>query len=283
LFVESEKNAWEDVKMFKKGLFLSLLILTVVTTLVLGACGKADKSGSGGGEEASVLRVGVDDTYPPMEYRDEKGNLVGYDIDVAEEIGKRLNKKVEFVPTAWSAIFTGLSSGKYDCIISSLSITEERKKTIAYTRPYIANNQVIIVGKGTTDINSEADLGNKIVAVQMGTTAEDSCNEFMKTTPFKEFKKYEGMTQALNELKIGRVDAVVSDIVVGAYFVANDMESFKLVTTTLPDEPIGIGFDKKNQEACDEVDKVVKEMMDDGTLKSISEKWFKDDMTKNLK
>lgn len=269
--------------MFRKGLFLSLLILTVVTTLVLGACGKADKSASGGGDGTNVLRVGVDDTYPPMEYRDEKGNLVGYDIDVAEEIGKRLNKEVEFVPTAWSAIFTGLSSGKYDCIISSLSITEERKKTIAYTRPYIANNQVIIVGKGNTDINSENDLGNKIVAVQMGTTAEDSCNEFMKITPFKEFKKYEGMTQALNELKIGRVDAVVSDIVVGAYFVANDIESFRLVATKLPDEPIGVGFDKKNQEACDEVDKALKEMLDDGTLKSISEKWFKDDMTKNLK
>ncbi|MGI6668865.1 MAG: transporter substrate-binding domain-containing protein [Acetivibrionales bacterium] len=265
--------------MSKRGfLFLSLII---IMSLVLGACGKSAKPGGSTG--ADVLRVGVDDTYPPMEYRDEKGNLVGYDIDVAKEVGKRLNREIEFVPTAWSAIFTGLSSGKYDCIISSLSITEERMKTIAYTRPYIANNQVIIVGIGNTDINSEKDLGNKIVAVQMGTTAEESCNEFMKTTPFKEFKKYEGMTQALNELKIGRVDAVVSDIVVGKYFVANDVESFKLVETTLPDEPIGIGFDKKNQELCDEVDRVLKEMLDDGTLKSISEKWFKDDMTKNIK
>jgi polar amino acid transport system substrate-binding protein len=267
--------------MLKRGLLLSLLSLTVIIALVLGACGKGAASDGG---KSNALRVGVDDTYPPMEYRDEKGNLVGYDIDVAMEVGKRLNREVEFVPTAWSAIFTGLSSGKYDCIISSLSITEERKKTIAYTRPYIANNQVIIVAKGTTDINSEKDLGNKIVAVQMGTTAEDSCNEFMKTTPFKEFKKYEGMTQALNELKIGRVDAVVSDIVVGAYFVANDIESFRLVETTLPDEPIGIGFDKKSGQAlCDEVDKALKEMLEDGTLKSISEKWFKDDMTKNLK
>ncbi|MGE5614940.1 MAG: ABC transporter substrate-binding protein [Bacillota bacterium] len=258
-------------------LFLSLVI---IMALVSGACGNGAASNGGGG--ANVLRVGIDDTYPPMEYRDEKGNLAGFDIEMAQEIAKRLNKEVEFVPTAWSAIFTGLSTGKYDCIISSLSITEERKKTITYTRPYIANNQVIIVGKDNTDINSENDLGNKIVAVQMGTTSEDSCNEFMKVTPFKEFKKYEGMTQALNELKIGRVDAVVTDLVVGKYFVGNDMESFRLVSTTLPNEPIGIGFDKKNQKLCDEVDKVLKEMMDDGSLKAISEKWFKDDMTKNI-
>jgi polar amino acid transport system substrate-binding protein len=195
---------------------------------------------------------------------------------------KRLEKEVEFVPTAWSAIFTGLSSNKYDCIISSLSITEERKLTIAYTRPYIANNQVIIVKSDNDDIKSEADLGDRIVAVQMGTTSEDSCNEFMKTTPFKDFKKYEGMIQALNELKIGRVDAVVTDLVVGKYFVANDKESFKLVSTTLPNEPIAIGFTKDNQAEADKIDKVLEEIMNDGTLTKISEKWFDEDMTKNL-
>lgn len=260
--------------MFGKKTVLALAIALLIMS-VFGACGQSDKS--------NTFRVGVDDTYPPMEFRDEAGKYAGFDIDMALEIGKRLDKEVVFVPTAWSAIFTALSSGKYDCIISSLSITEERKKTIAYTRPYIANNQVIIVKAGNTDISSENDLGDKIVAVQMGTTAEDSCVEFMKTTPFKEFKKYEGMVQGLNELKIGRVDAVVTDIVVGKYFVANDKESFNLVETTLPDEPIAIGFDIKNEKARDEVDAVLKQMLDDGAMKSISEKWFGDDMTKNLK
>lgn len=255
---------------------------TIITVLVLVLCSAFLLVACGQGGSSNTFRVGIDDTYPPMEYKDEAGNYAGFDIELAKEVAKRLDKEIEFVPTAWSAIFTGLSSNKYDCIISSLSITEERKLTIAYTRPYIANNQVIVVKSDTNDINSEADLGDRIVAVQMGTTSEDSCNEFMKTTPFKDFKKYEGMIQALNELKIGRVDAVVTDLVVGKYFVANDKESFKLVSTTLPNEPIAVGFDKDNQADADKIDKILGEMMDDGTLAKISEKWFGEDMTKNL-
>jgi polar amino acid transport system substrate-binding protein len=254
--------------------FILALALTLVMTFIFAACG-GDKS-------SDAFRVGIDDTYPPMEYRDEAGNFAGFDVELAQEIAKRMDKKLEFVPTAWTAIFTALSSNKYDCIISSLSITDERKKTIAYTRPYIANNQVIIVNIDNEDIKSENDLGDRIVAVQMGTTSDDACAEFQKVTPFKEYKRYEGMVQALNDLKIGRVEAVVTDLVIGKYFVANDKESFKLVTTTLPDEPIGIGFDIKNKEACAKVDKVLEEMMNDGTLTAISKKWFGEDMTKNL-
>lgn len=257
-----------------KKLILVMLVIVLCSAILLGACGL--------GGASNTFRVGIDDTYPPMEYKDEAGNYAGFDIELAKEVAKRLDKEIEFVPTAWTAIFTGLSSNKYDCIISSLSITEDRKKTIAYTRPYIANNQVIVVKIDNENIGSEADLGDKIVAVQMGTTSDDSCNEFMKTTPFKDYKKYEGMVQALNELKIGRVDAVVTDLVVGKYFVANDKESFKLVSTTLPNEPIAIGFNKDNQAEMEKIDKVLEEIMNDGTLAKISEKWFSEDMTKNL-
>lgn len=257
----------------RKSYILAMAIL-VLMAFVFSACGQAASS--------NVFRVGIDDTYPPMEYKDEAGNNAGFDIELAKEIGKRLNKEVQFVPTAWSAIFTALNSYKYDCIISSLSITDERKKTIAYTRPYIANSQVIIVRSDNTDIKDETSLADKVIAVQMGTTSEEACTEFQKTTPFKDFKKYEAMTEALNELKIGRVDAVVCDLVVGKYFVANDKTSFKTVATTLPNEPIGVGFKKANQKEADEVDKIIGDMMEDGTLKAISEKWFGEDMTKNI-
>jgi polar amino acid transport system substrate-binding protein len=90
------------------------------------------------------------------------------------------------------------------------------------------------------------------------------------------------MTEALSELKIGRVDAVVCDLVIGKYFVAKDKTSFKIVNTTLPNEPIGIGFKKANKAEADNVDKVLGEMMNDGTLKTISEKWFGEDMTQNI-
>ena len=262
------------MEVLKKRSLLMVLVLVVLTVFVFSGCGSASSS--------KVLRVGIDDTYPPMEYKDEAGNLVGFDIELAKEIGTRMGKEVQFVSTAWSAIFTALNSDKYDCIISSLSITDERKKTIAYTRAYVANSQVIVVKSDNTTITSEKDLKDKIVAVQLGTTSEEACNEFTKVTPFKDFKKYEAMTEALSELKIGRVDAVVCDLVIGKYFVAKDKASYKSVLTTLPNEPIGIGFKKSNSKGAEEVDKILGDMMTDGSLKAISEKWFGDDMTSNI-
>ncbi|MCR4436773.1 MAG: transporter substrate-binding domain-containing protein [Clostridiales bacterium] len=95
--------------------------------------------------DKKVLRIGVDDTYPPMEFKDESNKIVGFDVDLAQEIGKKLNMQVEFVPTAWDGIFTSLNTDKFDCIISSVSINEDRLKNFAITKPYVANAQVIVV------------------------------------------------------------------------------------------------------------------------------------------
>jgi len=254
---------------------LICISVMLVMAFALSACGSA--------ASGDVLRVGIDDTYPPMEYKDDAGKNVGFDIELANALGEKLGKKVEFVPTAWTAIFSALESEKYDVIISSLSITEERKKTLEYTRPYIANNQVIVVKKDTQGISSEKDLKDKIVCVQMGTTSDEACKEFNKVTPFKEYKQYEKMTEALSELKIGRVDALVADLVVAKYFVAKDPSSYTIVNTTLPNEPIGAAVKKGNTELQQKLDKALEEIMNDGTLKKISEKWFGEDMTSNIK
>lgn len=93
----------------------------------------------------TVLKVGVDDSYPPMEFRDEKNEISGFDIDLARAVGEKLNLKVEFVSTAWDGIFSSLNIDKFDCIISSVSINEERQENFALTTPYIANAQVIVI------------------------------------------------------------------------------------------------------------------------------------------
>ncbi len=92
-----------------------------------------------------TLTIGVDDVYPPMEFKDDKNNIVGFDVDMAKEIGKKLGLEIKFISTAWDGIFTSLRTDKFDCIISSVSINEERQKNFALTKPYIANAQVIIV------------------------------------------------------------------------------------------------------------------------------------------
>lgn len=115
-----------------------------LTTNVDGAATEVTNSGSFPADK-KVLKVGVDDVYPPMEFKDEKNTTVGFDVDLAKEIGKRLGMEVEFVSTAWDGIFTSLNTDKFDLIISSVSINEERQKNFALTKPYIANAQVIVV------------------------------------------------------------------------------------------------------------------------------------------
>jgi polar amino acid transport system substrate-binding protein len=271
----------------KKKSFVFVLVLLVAFSLVLTACGdkvSTDTQTPAGSTEQKqeVLRVGIDNTYPPMEYQ-ENGENVGFDIDFANEIGKKLNMKVEFVPTAWSGVFLSLDANKYDCIISSLSITAERQEKYAMTKPYIANSQVIVVKSDNSDITGIPALKDKTVGVQLGTTSEEACNEAIKTTPF-ELKTYDAMTDALLALRTGKVDAVVCDLVIGKYFVNKDANKiFKTVEAGLPSEPIGIGFTKKNEELMKEVDQVIADFQKDGTLATISKKWFGDDMTSNIK
>lgn len=115
-----------------------------LTTNVDGAATEATNTGSFP-SDMKVLKVGVDDVYPPMEFKDEKNTTIGFDVDLAKEIGKRLGMEVEFVSTAWDGIFTSLNTDKFDCIISSVSINEDRQQNFALTKPYIANAQVIVV------------------------------------------------------------------------------------------------------------------------------------------
>lgn len=115
-----------------------------LTSNVDGAATEVTGKGSFPADK-KVLKIGVDDVYPPMEYKDEKNNTVGFDVDLAKEIGKRLGVEVQFISTAWDGIFTSLNTDKFDCIISSVSINEERQQNFALTKPYIANAQVIVV------------------------------------------------------------------------------------------------------------------------------------------
>lgn len=262
----------------KKFAWKKFLICTLAFVLMLGlaAC---SNSGSAG----KILKIGVDDSYPPMEYKDESGNTVGFDIDLGKEIAKRLDMKIEYVSTAWDGIFTALEAEKFDTIISSLSITDERKKNISFTRAYIANAQVIVVSPSNTSIKSEKDLKGKIVGVQINTTAEEACKKFMKDTPFKELKTYDQIIQPFSDLKTGRLDAVVADEVVARDYVSKDKANYMVAGGRLTNEPIGIGFKKTNTALRDKVDKVLEEMGKDGTLKSISMKWFGEDLTSNIK
>jgi polar amino acid transport system substrate-binding protein len=225
---------------------------------------------------AGKISFGVDDAYPPMEYRDEKNALVGFDIDFGNAIAKKLGIKSEWVPTVWDGILPSLSAKKFDAILSSLSITDKRKLEIGFSEPYIMGGPIIITKKDNTSIKKADDLKGKIVAVQLGSTGDNAVSEISGT---KEVKKYDKIPQALLDLTSGRVEAVVADDQVGRYYVGLDASKY-LVAGKLNDEPFGIGFRKEDKDLTDVVQKAIDDLKADGTLSKISLKWFKTDIYK---
>lgn len=253
----------------------AVVALMLVLVFALGAC-----SGSNG----DVLRVGVDDSYPPMEFKDKNGkDTIGFDADVAKEVAKRLGKKdAQFVSNDWTGIFDALETKKFDVIISSVSITKERQEKHSLTKPYIANKQVIVTKKNNEKIKKPEDLKTANVGSQQGTTSEDFCKEELKLSGDK-YKTYPVVTQPFDDLSAGRLDAVVVDIVVAKYYLANNKDTYKLVWESTDAEPMALCFKKSDGQTRDKANKILDDMQADGTMKKISEKWFGDDMTKNLK
>ncbi len=263
-----------------------LIIIAVLVSLLAGCGSNNGKTKSEDTKKDSsfqkikdggTLKIGLDDSYPPMEFRDEKNNLVGFDIDLGNEIGKKLGVKVEYMPTDWNGIILALKSGKFDVILSSLSMTEERKKEIDFAGPYLEGGQIIAVKKSNNDIKSSADLKGKTVGCQLGSTGEQAAN---KVEGIKELKKYDKGTEAFHDLSIGRVEAVIMDGQVGGYYNKKDGDAFKILGEKLTKEPEGIGIKKEDKELKDKLQKVLDELKQDGTLSKLSIKWFGYDVYK---
>ncbi|MDP4181955.1 MAG: ABC transporter substrate-binding protein [Bacillota bacterium] len=270
----------------KKRNFILVTSLVVILILTLCSCGNKTESSDSGSGTSDVLLVGVDDSYPPMEFKDSDGKTtIGFDVDVAKELGKRLGKSdVKFVSNDWTGIFSALEINKFDVIISSVSINDERQSKHSLTKPYIANKQVIVTKKSTTDIKSPDELKGKKVGVQAGTTSEDFCRDLIKQSKLGDngLATYPLVTQPFMDLDAGRIDAVVVDIVVAKYYISNNKDKYNLSWESSSSEPMALCFKKKDTDLRDKANKILDDMQADGTMKKISEKWFGEDVTKNL-
>jgi polar amino acid transport system substrate-binding protein len=231
-------------------------------------------------KKAGVLKVGLEDSFPPMEFRDKQNELKGFDIDMANEIGKKLGVKTEFVCTDFNGIILALKSGKFDTIISGLSITDERKKEISFSDPYVTNSQIIVVKNGNTTIKNANDLKGKIIGVGLGTTSETVA---AKLQGLKEVKKYDKTTEELQDLLIGRIDAVVVDEPVGRYYISDSdkKDKYSVLEEKLSKEPMGIGFKNEDKGLKEAVQKAADELKKDGTFSKLSIKWFGTDIYKD--
>ena len=265
----------------KKVLF-SLAAFAAVTVL-LPCCGA--KSGADKSLEQikakGVFVVGLDDAFPPMGFREKGSNeIVGFDIDLAKKAAEKLGVKVEFKPVAWDGIILSLNKGDIDVIWNGLTITPEREKQIAFSRPYLDNRQIIVV-KTASKVQAKADLKGKTVGLQLGSSSENALKADVETSKIvKDVKKYSDNQLALLDLEAGRVDAVIIDEIVGRYNIAKKPGVYRVLADNCGTELYGVGLRKNDASFTAALDKALDEMKKDGSADAISKKWFGESIIK---
>ncbi|MBZ4662579.1 MAG: extracellular solute-binding protein family 3 [Caloramator sp.] len=254
-----------------KKFILGLTLL--ISALFLASCSKALVSNNA----SKIVVVGLDDTFAPMGFKNEKGEIVGFDVDLAKEVFKRLGYEVKFQPIDWAMKESELNSKKIDAIWNGYTITEERKEKVDFTKPYLVNRQVIVVLKDSI-INKKSDLEGKRVAAQLNSSSQEAVEKDKGiVSKFKDGKLnlYETNNDALMELESGRIDAVVVDEILARYYIKlKGEDKFKILEDNFGEEEYGIGF-RKGDELKDKVDKTLEEMKKDGTFEKIYSNWFK--------
>ncbi|KFN05874.1 bacterial extracellular solute-binding s, 3 family protein [Paenibacillus macerans] len=248
------------------------MVLTVMLTALAGCSG----SGSGSVKGGNTLIIGIDDKFAPMGFRDEKNEIVGFDIDYAKAAAEKMGMEATFQPIDWSSKESELNSGRIDLIWNGYTITEERKGKVLFTKPYLKNSQVIVT-LADSPISSIRDLAGKAVGLQSLSSAADALNADPIKSEIKTVTEFPDNVLALSDLKTKRLDAVVIDEVVARYYMSKEEGTFKILGESLAPEEYGIGVKKGNEELLNKLQKALDELNQDGTAARISEKWFGED------
>jgi polar amino acid transport system substrate-binding protein len=255
----------------------SVVVLAASMVLLGAACREETTTGGGGGGgdgtepqvttlEEGILTVGTDMPYAPFEYR-EGGEVVGFDAEIMNEIASRLGLETEWVDSPFDTIFTDLSTGQFDVVISGATITPEREEQVNFSEPYFRSLQALTVGEDS-GIASFDDVGEgHVVAVQSGTTGEIWAEENLQPSG-AEIRAFPDYPPLYNALEAGQVDAVVFDESSAVPEVA-ERQGIALVDTVDTDEAYGIAVDPNNEDLLDAVNEALQGMIDDGTYDQI--------------
>ena len=225
-----------------------------------------------------TLIVGFDQDFPPMGFMGDNGEYTGFDLELAKEVAERLGLEYTAQPIAWDSKDMELEAGNIDCIWNGFTMTG-REDDYTWSEPYMATTQVFVVAKDS-GIASQADLAGKIVECQVDSSAEAALKEVPDlTATFKQLLTTADYNSAFLDLEQGAVDAIAMDVIVAGYQIQQRNADFIILEDSLSAEEYGVGFKKGNTELRDKVQATLEEMAADGTLKSVSEKWFGEDVT----
>ena len=242
-----------------------LLWFTVVglmaVSLMLGGCTKS----------TTKIRVATDATWPPFEQVNEKTKEVeGYGIELVKAIAQKAGLDIQFVNVNFDTVLAGIAQCQYDMAVSSITITEERKKDILFSDPYFAAGQVVTVRAGNTVIKGRDSLPGRTVGAQIGTTGSIEISKM----PGVKLKTFDDVGLAFQDLMNGQIDAVVSDYPVAVGYVVKNPQTLKNVGDMFTDESYGIAICKKNPQLVPKVNAALKALREEGYLDKLNNKWI---------
>jgi polar amino acid transport system substrate-binding protein len=245
----------------------------VAAMLVAASCGDDDGGGGGGGSNLQTinqgeLRVGSDIPYKPFEFG-QAPDYQGFDVDVVDEIAKRLDLQARFVKTPFDTIFRSLAQGKFDMVASATTITPEREKEVDFSDSYFPADQSLMVKKGS-DIKTVDDVDGKVIGAQLGTTGADYAR---KKTKASSVRTYDLIDDAFNALEAGQVEAVINDCPVSKY-AERAHQNLVVVQAINTNELYGFPFRKGADALRTAVNRELAKLKENGDLAKISDKWF---------
>ena len=270
--------------MKKKLLVLLSVMVLLIGTFAMTGCGGSEEEAAADNswayiEDKGELIVGLDDTFAPMGFRDEAGELVGFDIDLANAVGEELGVAVKFQPINWDSKEMELESKNIDCIWNGMSATPERMESMSLSYKYLNNKIVIMALDENVKVAAAEDLAN----YNIGTQADSAALETMKAdagwdTFAANVTEYKTYDQALMDMQAGRLDCIVVDQVLGEYKNSKLQEKMSVCEYDFGDDYYAIGFRAGETELTNKVNDAIKALIDDGTAAEISNDWFGKDI-----
>ncbi|MDR0447203.1 MAG: ABC transporter substrate-binding protein [Treponema sp.] len=232
-----------------------------------------------------VLMIGMEIGYPPMEYYDEDGSTpIGFDVEMGKAIAAKMGLEARFIDTGWDGIFAGVETSRYDCIMSSVTITPERQAVHNFSKPYIGNAMAIVTLKNSSfKPRNPQELTGLGVSYQAETTAKFFMAKLVEDGLNYTAFEYDKVMSCFDELELGRVDVIVTDSVVALDYTTVPNSIFEITWLGEPDEFFGICIKKGNNALTNAIDKALDELFADGTMKRISERILNIDMVSSVR
>ena len=255
------------------------LIVILLGLAILSGCGQKKTDSFETMKENGEIVVGLDDTFVPMGFRNDKGEIVGFDVDLAKEIFSRIGLTPKFQAIDWSLKETELNNGNIDVIFNGYTITDARKEKVNFSDPYLDNRQIIIT-LATSDINTKADLAGKVVSVQKESSAYDavtSDGDIVANLKDGQLITFDSNLELFLDLEAGRSDAIVLDEVLAKYvLLTKNADEYRILEDNFGNESYGIGFRKADTTLRDKVNEALKAIIADGTFDEIKKVYIND-------